>query len=313
MNISVVIPVYSSEFVLEELVDELAQLKEKFDADNGDYRIIEVILVDDCGSVEMPKIINKITYKYDYVRSVWLSRNFGQHAATLAGISSASGDWIVTLDEDGEHNPSYIPQMLNEALINGFHVVYAKPKNHAGHGVIRNFASKTAKKIAAKIYGDERILSFNSYRLIDGEIGRNVAAYGGNGLYVDVGLLWVTQRIGTVPVFLRESSRKSNYSYLSLINHFYKLIFLGSSSLLRFIPIIGIFSVTVSFFLIVYVLYGKLNYGVSVDGWASVMISISFFSGIVLFALGVLAEYLAQTMGITMGKPHYVILSKPSR
>ena len=65
---------------------------------------------------------------------VWLSRNYGQHAATLAGMSSSGGDWIVTLDEDGQHDPSYVGAMLDVALAEQASVVYARPVNPAPHG-----------------------------------------------------------------------------------------------------------------------------------------------------------------------------------
>ena len=78
--------------------------------------------------------MRELEQEYPFVRSVWLSRNFGQHAATLAGMASSGGDWIVTLDEDGQHDPSYIGAMLDVALDEQASVVYARPVNPAPHG-----------------------------------------------------------------------------------------------------------------------------------------------------------------------------------
>jgi len=229
-------------------------------------------------------------------------------------MASATGDWVVSIDEDGQQDPADIAGMLDCALAGALQVVYAKPVNLPPHGWLRNFFSWAAKSISTRLLGHAAIGRFNSFRLVDGEIARTLAAYCGNGVYLDVGLFWIAGRIGHCPVRLRnELDRPSGYSYLKLIGHFWHLILTTGTRPLRLITITGFFSMILAIFITVYVLYGKFYGQVPVQGWASMLIVVSFFSGSILTALGVIAEYLAVTMSIVMGKPLYVVGTKPTR
>lgn len=105
-TISVVVPVYQGEVTIGQVVDELAHYIQPSISETGlKYVVSEVLLVNDCGPDNSMSVINQLAEKYEWVRPIWLSRNFGQHAATLAGMSSSTSDWIVTLDEDGQHDP----------------------------------------------------------------------------------------------------------------------------------------------------------------------------------------------------------------
>lgn len=313
-HISLVIPVYRGENTLAILMQEVATLTvEQISPGGARFLISEVLLVHDCGPDRSDKTIEALASQYAFVRPVWLSRNFGQHAATLAGMASATGNWVATIDEDAQQNPADIGRMLDSALAGALQLVYARPINPPPHGWLRNAASLTAKKITSKILNSQ-IGKFNSFRLVDGEIARTLAAYCGNGVYLDVGLFWITGRIGHCPVELRiELDRPSGYSYIKLIGHFWNLVLTTGTRPLRLITLMGIFSMILAFIISGYALYGKFYGSVPVQGWTSLLIVVAFFSGAILTALGVIAEYLAVTMGIVMGKPLYVVATKPTR
>ncbi len=128
--LSVVIPVYRGERTLRGVVEELLDYVPARVTPNGHaYRVTEIVLVDDGGPDGSPAVIRALAAEHDVVRPVWLSRNFGQHAATLAGMASTGGDWIVTLDEDGQHDPAGIAAMLAVAMRTAKSLVYGKPVN----------------------------------------------------------------------------------------------------------------------------------------------------------------------------------------
>ena len=314
-RISLVVPVYCGEKTLSTLIQEIAPLtKEQITPNGNRFVICDLLLVHDCGPDRSDKAIEALVHQYAFVQPIWLSRNYGQHAATLAGMASATGEWVVTIDEDGQQNPFDIRAMLDCALGSSLQLVYAKPSNPPPHGWLRNFLSRTAKEISTRLLGNRAIGKFNSYRLIDGEIARTLAAYCGNGVYLDVGLFWITQRVGHCPVTLRnELGRPSGYSYLKLFGHFWNLILTTGTRPLRLITLMGFCSVVLAFAIAAYALYGKLTGEIAVEGWASLLMVVAFFSGGILTALGVIAEYLAVTMGIVMGKPLYVVSTKPTR
>lgn len=314
-RISLVVPVYRGESTLETLVNEILPLTQETRTPGGNRFIVnELLLVHDCGPDRSDVVIERLADKHPFVRAVWLSRNYGQHAATLAGMASATGEWVVTLDEDGQQDPLDIGKMLDTALAGAFQLVYCQPTNPPPHGWLRNAASRTAKAITGKVLGNRAIGRFNSFRMVDGEIARTLAAYCGNGVYLDVGLFWITGRIGHCPLALRqEMDRPSGYTYWKLLGHFWNLIFTTGTRPLRLITLMGFSSVAFAMLIALYALYLKLMGNVPVQGWTSLLIVVAFFSGCILTALGVIAEYMAVTMGIVMGKPLYVVATKPTR
>lgn len=314
-RISLVVPVYRGERTLSSLVDEILPLTVEQETAAGHRFVVgELLLVHDCGPDRSDRTIEALAEQHVVVRPVWLSRNYGQHAATLAGMASATGDWVVTLDEDGQQNPSDIAAMLDMALGDALQLVYARPTNPPPHGWLRNACSRGAKVLTGKLLGNKNIGQFNSFRMVEGEIARTLAAYCGNGVYLDMGLYWITGRIGHCPLQLREEiDRPSGYTFWKLLAHFWNLIFTTGTRPLRLITILGFGSVVLAIAIAMYALFGKLWGNVPVQGWASLLIIVAFFSGCILTSLGVIAEYLVVTMGIVMGKPLYVITTKPTR
>lgn len=314
-RISLVVPVYRGEKTLDTLVKEILPLTQETATQGGlRFMVTELLLVHDCGPDRSDIVIERLAAEFAFVRPVWLSRNYGQHAATLAGMASATGEWVVTLDEDGQQDPLDIGKMLDVAVRGCLQLVYCQPTNAPPHGWLRNVASRAAKAITGKLLGNRAVGRFNSFRLVDGEIARTLAAYCGNGVYLDIGLFWITGRIGHCPLALREEmDRPSGYTYWKLLGHFWNLVFTTGTRPLRLITLMGFCSVAFAVAIALYALYVKLMGNLPVQGWASLLIIVAFFSGCILTALGVIAEYMAVTMGIVMGKPLYVVATKPTR
>lgn len=313
-RISIVIPVYQGEKTLAELVKEITPFtKETVSKDGHSFLVTDIVLVHDCGPDDSGKTIKALAEAHSFVKPVWLSKNFGQHPATLAGMASSTGDWVVTMDEDGQQNPTDISLLLDTALREGAQLVYAKPANAAPHGLIRNLLSMGAKRIATFLLGNREIGHFNSFRLLRGDIARSLAAYCGNGVFLDVALFWITARVSRCSVVLRrEQDRPSGYSFKKLFGHFWQLLLTSGTRPLRLITIMGFGSLVLAVLITAYALYVKFYLSVPVQGWASIVIVVAFFSGCILTALGVIAEYMAVTMSIVMGKPLYVVTTKPT-
>lgn len=313
--VSIVIPVYQGERSIRTLVEEIALLFQPAKTPSGrEMLVAEVLLVHDCGPDRSDVVISQLAEAYPQVKPVWLTRNFGQHAATLAGMSSATGEWIITMDEDGQHDPGDIGVLLDQAVDQDLQVVYAQPMNKPPHGLFRNFSSRFSKRIGRVMMGHDAVEYFHSYRLVRGEIARSLAAYCGHGVFLDIGLLWVAGRVGRCPVRMRqEEYRPSGYNFSKLFAHFWTMLLTSGTRPLRLITLLGVFSVTVALFIGIYALYQKMTGNVQVQGWASLVIVVSFFSGCILVSLGMIAEYLAVSMGIAMGKPLYVLGTRSSR
>jgi polyisoprenyl-phosphate glycosyltransferase len=312
-EISVVVPVYQGEHTLQPLVDEILPLTSAQISPGGySFRVLELLFIHDGAVDHSADIMRALASQYPFVRLIWLSRNYGQHPATLAGMASTIAEWVVTLDEDGQQDPRDIGQMLDTALTTNSRLVYAKPTNPPPHGFLRNVLSRSAKSISSKMLGN-RIGAFNSFRLIEGEIARGVAAYCGANVYLDVALSWVIGSAAHCPLTLRtERGRPSGYTFKRLFRHFWQLVLTSGTLPLRFVAVMGAFSIVFGFLMSVWALWQRLENRVPVQGWTSIFIITCFFSGVILISLGIIAEYLGVAVSMAMGKPAYLIVSRPA-
>ncbi|SDL11738.1 glycosyltransferase [Tessaracoccus oleiagri] len=312
-KISVVTPVYQGESTLPGLAEEMAALTtEQVTPDGHRWVVAEWLLVHDHGPDRSPDVLGGLDEKFDFVRPIWLSRNFGQHPATLAGMASSTGDWIATIDEDGQHNPAELGTFLDVAMREQAQLVYANPLNPPPHGRFRNATSKCAKWLVSKALSDGAPATFQSYRLMVGEAGRSVAAYVGTGVYLDVALSWVMDRVAQAPVTLRaEGGRESGYSFRRLLAHFWRLVLTSGTRGLRLVSGLGIAFSLSGFLYAAFIIVQSIVTQSAPPGWPSTFVIILITSGAILFSLGVIAEYIGVLVGMAMGKPPYLIVTDP--
>ena len=241
------------------------------------------------------------------MRPVWLSRNFGQHAATLAGIAASGGEWVVTMDEDGQHDPEAIGALLDTAMDEQADVVYARPTNEPPHGALRNVASRGAKWLVDRLAKGADAGAFSSYRLVLGEVARSVAAYAGPGIYLDVAIAWVANRTATCPVEMRSEGDRppatTSAAWSATSGGWCSPAAPGrcagsAPSALR--PCCSPRSWRSRS------VVGRASGRWEVPGWTSTMILLMVATGVILFSLGVIAEYVGLAVNMAMGKPLYL-------
>ena len=312
-SVSVVIPVYRGATTLPRVVEELERFRTQVTPNGRAFRIDEVLLVWDRGVDDSDRVIRELSARFDWVRPIWLSRNFGQHSATLAGMTSSGGEWIVTMDEDGQHDPAYIGRMLDAAYDNRSQLVYASPTTRSPHGFLRNLASRFAKWMFVHVLATGAPRAFHSYRLMLGEAGRSVAAYTGPEVYLDVAMSWVVADAVVCAVPMRDEGREAtSYTFRRLVGHFWRLVISSGTRPLRIVSITGLVVALVGLGLSVFTVVQRLEGDVKVKGWTSVFVALLVVGGAILFALGIIAEYVAAASNMSMGKPVYVIVRDPS-
>ena len=307
------IPVYSGQQTLPALLRELENYTSSTATKAGhSFAIEEVLLVWDRGPRGSDQTIRDLAKKYSWVKPIWLSRNFGQHAATLAGMTSSGGDWIVTMDEDGQQDPAFIADMIDSAYARKAQLVYATLTNPPPHSKVRNLGSRFAKKLFAGALADGDFAEFNSYRLVLGEIGRSVAAYTGTGVYLDVALSWVVADVTTCPVTAREEGRPAgNYNYRRLAGHFGRLIVSSGTKPLYFVSWLGVLFMGIGVLASLWVLFQRISGEVIIAGWASTFIGLMLIGGAIMLSLGIVAQYVGAATNMSLGKPLYVVVRDP--
>lgn len=307
-SVSVIIPVFSSIKTLENLVLELIEYFHKSKKiSNLGFELSKIVLVDD-GSVDGSTIIMKKLESNDKVKSIYLNRNYGQHAAIFAGVLSTTEDVLITMDEDGEHNPEIIENMIEKLELENYDIVYARFKHKKFD--FRETLSKQSKKFISIIAKDENINLITSYRAVRGSVFRSAAVYANNGSFLDIALSWISNRVSTVETEKRDSYRDSTYTLSKLINHFNKLFFAAGIRPLIFLFNIGWITSLGSLFAIGIIVYRKIFSDIEVQGWVSSITVILFIGGIMISAIGLVARYLSAIVETSSGKPFFTIKNK---
>jgi glycosyltransferase involved in cell wall biosynthesis len=307
-SVSVIIPVFSSIKTLENLVLELIEYFHKSKKiSNLGFELSKIVLVDD-GSVDGSTIVMKKLESNDKVKSIYLNRNYGQHAAIFAGVLSTTEDVLITMDEDGEHNPEIIEKMIEKLELENYDIVYARFKHKKFD--FRETLSKQSKKFISIIAKDENINLITSYRAVRGSVFRSAAVYANNGSFLDIALSWISNRVSTVETEKRDSHRDSTYTLSKLINHFNKLFFAAGIRPLIFLFNIGWITSLGSLFAIGIIVYRKIFSDIEVQGWVSSITVILFIGGIMISAIGLVARYLSAIVETSSGKPFFTIKNK---
>jgi len=315
IKLSVVTPVYSGADYLEKLIQELDKLRSRWIINKAPVELSESIFVNDAAIDTSMAVLNVLKEKYPWVRVLSLSRNFGQHPATEAGILHTSGDWVVTMDEDLQHPPSLIESLLMKAVTDGDDIVYANPLKAVHQNLVRDLGSRLYKRIIAKLTGIKSIPYINSFRLIRGTIARAASSVCSHDTYLDIALSWFTERIGSVLADFTDErhikSGNSGYNLGKLLSHARRMILSTHTKALRFGGIIGVFAFIISIAYGSLVFFNAIFYRLpDVRGWSSLIVAILFLGGMNLLLTSVILEYLSIVLLHTQGKPTFFVVDR---
>lgn len=314
--VSLVVPIYAAEPYLDDLVDQVQHVRDMWNEARAPVEVTELILVDDAAIDGSAVLMKRLADECPWIVRLHLSRNYGQHAATVAGILHASGDWIVTLDEDLQHPPSSIHELLSGAVSHEVDVVYANSLKGPHGGTWRDSASRGFKWFMEWLTGNPHLRHINSFRLIRGAIGRAAASSCGHDTFFDINLSWFTQRIEVLEMELEDTryieSGKSGYSFRSLVKHALRMLY---SSQLRFLELgmgVGVLLCTVSFVGGLYYLVLRLisPEAIPVQGWTSLFLVICLTAGVLALMLGMVLKYLSTLVLNAHGKPVFFMVDR---
>lgn len=307
MKITVVIPCYRSEQTLGPLVDELVEVLPALAGVDGH----EVVLVDDGSPDRAGAVVDELAARHPSVRGVHLRRNYGQHNAIVAGIRQASGDLIVTMDDDGQHRPdqigTLIAPLLEDPLLD---LVYGIPSVEE-HGPVRSLASRLVKWALRRVgvANAEWVGAFRAFRT---DLRAAFVAALGAEVNVDVVLSWGTNRVAAARVVMdRRTVGRSNYSFARLASHAFTMVTGYTALPLRLASIVGFLAAAIGIALSVIVVVQYSVGATTVAGFTSTIAAISLFSGAQLFSIGMIGEYLGRQHFRAMHKPMYLIRTDP--
>lgn len=300
IDISIVIPVYRSQQSLRELYQRLIRVL------TVQKLSFEILFVEDCGEDNSWAVIQELCVADSRIIGIRMSRNYGQHNALLAGIRSAKGQNIATLDDDLQHSPEELPKLLSK-LLGGYDVVYGSPKSEQ-HGLLRNIASQITKIALKSAMGVDTARNVSAFRVFRTELRDAFSAYRSPSVNIDVLLSWATTRFIAIQVEHKERKYgQSGYTARKLIRHSMNMMTGFSTLPLKLASYIGFLFSIFGMLVLVYVIGRYLLSGSVVPGFPFLASIIALFSGAQLLALGIIGEYLARMHQRSMDQAAYNI------
>ena len=233
-----------------------------------------------------------------------MSRNFGQHNAILCGLQHATGELIITIDDDLQILPEEIPKLIIAQAESKAELVYGVYENKQ-HNYFRNLGSLLVQRIAQYTFRTDGPIT--SFRLLSSSLSKRIWNHSQSFVYIEGLFFWHTENVIRVKVTHQPRKiGKSNYSTIKLIKLAVNLIFQFTTFPLRLIMVIGILFSLISFFLGVYFIFRKIVYEVPL-GYTSIIVSIYFTTSVLLVFLGVIGEYLSRLYSIQNRRPQFSV------
>ncbi len=297
IEISIVIPVYNSSSIIEELHKRIAQ------AISVSY---EIVFVNDCSKDDSWKKIVLLSKQHKFITGINLRKNSGQDNALLAGVRIAKGNYGIIMDDDLQHNPDDIIHLYNECK-KGFDVCFANFTTKK-QTIVKNIGSNTNGKLAEMLVSKPKGIYLSPFKIINKSTLLEIAKFAGSYPYIDGIILTITQNLSQIDVEHQARLRgKSTYTFSKSVSVFMKL-FTGFSVIpLRLATITGCIATLVGFILLIKYFYDFFIAKNFIEGWTTVVVLIIFFGGLILITLGIIGEYIGRMYLTLNNKPQYSI------
>jgi len=296
---SVVVPVFNERENLQPLHSRLSRVMA------GLKKPFEIIYVDDGSSDGSFEILRALQTKDKSTRVIRFTRNFGQHPAIMAGFNASRGEVMITLDADLQNPPEEIPKLIKK-LDEGYEVVFGVFQERK-HSPFRRAGSWFAKWALARVLPVD-VAGLSGFRAVKSCAVDQLKSINEKSKFLDGLLCWMGYRVGTVEVQHDERrSGKTKYTLSKLTGMWLDMIISFTDFPLKIATLLGLVLGAVSLILALFYFIRYFAYGYSVPGFATTAILITFFSGIQLFSLGVLGEYMGRVNREVKNKAEYIV------
>lgn len=307
-KISVVVSCYNEEKALPLFYAEMERVREQ---DFEGLVEFEYIFVDDGSKDQTLDIIKLLRQQDSKIRYISFSRNFGKEAAMLAGLEASTGDYVTLMDADLQDPPSLLKKMYDEIVVEGYDAVGTRRVTRQGEPPIRSFFARMFYKIINKISDIEMVDGARDYRLmkrqvVDAIISLKEYNRYSKGLFSFVGFntKWIEYEN------VERVAGETKWSFWKLFKYALEGITAFSTTPLILSSILGLIFCFVAFLAIIFIIVKTLIFGDPTSGWPSLACIIVFVSGIQLFSIGVIGQYLSKTYLEVKNRPIYIVKEK---
>lgn len=300
-KISFVIPCYRSAKTIGHVIAEIETTMKTLP-----QYTFDMILVNDCSPDDTWEVIRQLEAERDNLLGVNFAKNFGQHAALMAGFRYSDGDIVVCLDDDGQTPADEVGKLLAE-IEAGRDVVYAKYE-HKKHSAFRNFGSCVNELMAQFLLGKPKELFVSSYFAARRFVVNDMIQYDNSYPYVIGLVLRATRNISNVTVNHRErETGRSGYTVKKLLGLWLNGFTAFSIQPLRFATLVGVLCAVCGFLYGIYTIVKKLVVPDVPMGFSSTMAALMFIGGMIMLMLGLIGEYIGRIYISMNNSPQYVV------
>lgn len=296
---SVIIPVFNSEKTLEEVCIRVTDLFRSLGSP------VELILVNDGSKDASWEIIRRLKDQLPgQVQGINLARNYGQHRALLCGFNNCSGDFVITIDDDLQHYPEDIKCLIDEQERSQADIVYGIYKKKK-HSWFRNMGSNAIAVIFKNFANTPDRGS--SFRLLSRHVVESVKSYDSPFIFLDEVLAWHSRGYSFADI--RHDNRtvgRSGFNVFKLIAYTIQIIFTYTLLPLRIITWFGLSAFFICLGIICYYIYRKYTYGAEL-GFTTLIVSLFMSTGLILFSIGIIGEYISRLFILQSRKPPFII------
>ncbi len=268
----------------------------------------ELILVNDGSTDGTLAVMKDLAGRDSHVVYLSLSRNFGKEAAMYAGFCNAKGDYVAVMDADLQDPPELLPRMLEKLQSGEYDCAAARRVSRDGEPRVRSWFARLFYKLINRISDTEVVDGARDFRLMKREMADAVVAMSEYNRFSKGMFGWVGFRTCWIPYEnVERAAGKTKWSFWGLMKYAMDGVVSFSQAPLSFVSWAGFIMTAFAFFMLAFVVIRKLIFGDPVAGWASTMSVIIFVSGLQLFCLGVIGQYLAKTYLETKRRPHFIV------
>lgn len=302
--LSVIIPVYYEEAVVQACYKELRRVMFK---NKWQY---EFIFVNDGSKDKTLEILREISEADINVKIIDFSRNFGHQIAVTAGIFHCMGDVAVIIDADLQDPPNVIEEMIAKWQ-EGYDVVYAKRRKRKGETFFKLITAKYFYRFLHYMAEIEIPMDTGDFRLMDRRVIEAFKQMPERNRFVRGMVSWVGFEQTYVEYERDERlAGETKYPFKKMLRFATDGIISFSTKPLKMVRSLGFITIIIAIGLLLYALFSKFIMHSVVSGWTSLMVAITFFSGVQLFSIGLLGEYIARIYDESKGRPLYLIREK---
>ena len=302
-EISIVIPCFNEEEAIPIFYEETLKVLKTMPLSS-----FEFVFIDDGSSDRTLEVLKEISAKDKSVHFVSFSRNFGKEAALYAGLSKANGEFISVMDVDLQDPPSLLPQMLEAILKEGYDCAATRRVTRKNEPPVRSFFARKFYKIMGKLSDVPVVDGARDFRLMTRKYKDAVLSLLERNRFTKGIFPWVGFK---TKWFAYENvervAGKTKWSFWKLFLYSIDGIIGFSTKPLAFSAVAGVLSLAVTFVLIIFIAVRRLVFGDPVQGWASLVCFITFFSGLQLFCTGISGLYISKVYTEVKQRPIYII------